>query len=163
VAVEKINVDRTARPAGRRFGLLVHAVLAAVDLRAERESIHSLAVARGRLLGATRAEVDAAVTTAEAALAHPLMRRAATAGRVGGLRREAPVLLRLPDRTLAEGVVDLAFREDTSNGSVWTVVDFKTDREISNRQVEYERQVGLYTSAISKASGEPAEGWLLVV
>jgi ATP-dependent exoDNAse (exonuclease V) beta subunit len=60
-------------------------------------------------------------------------------------------------------VVDLAFREDTSNGSVWTVVDFKTDREISNRQVEYERQVGLYTSAISKASGEPAEGWLLVV
>jgi ATP-dependent exoDNAse (exonuclease V) beta subunit len=91
------------------------------------------------------------------------MRRAATAARVGGLRREAPVLLRLPDRTVAEGVVDLAFREDTSDGPVWTVVDFKTDREASNRKAENERQVGLYASAISKASGEPAHGWLLVV
>jgi ATP-dependent exoDNAse (exonuclease V) beta subunit len=163
VAVEEIKVDRGARPAGRRFGLLVHAVLAAVEFDAKRKSIHSLAEARGRLLGATHEEIDSAVTTAQAALSHPLMRRAATAARVGGLRREAPVLLRLPDGTLAEGVVDLAFRELTSDGPVWTVVDFKTDREISNRQTEYERQVGLYTSAIRKASGEPADGWLLVV
>ncbi len=91
------------------------------------------------------------------------MRRAATAARVARLRREAPILLRLPDQTLAEGVVDLAFREETSRGPVWTVVDFKTDREIGGRRAEYERQVGLYASAISKASGEPADGWLLVV
>jgi len=163
VAVQEIETDRRGRPAGRRFGLLVHAVLAAANLDAKAESLHSLAVARGRLLGATREEIDSAVSTAETALAHPLMQRAATAARGGGLRREAPVLLRLPDGTLAEGVVDLAFRELTSDGPLWTVVDFKTDREIGSRQTEYERQVGLYASAISKASGEPAVGWLLVV
>ena len=93
VAVQAIEADRRGRPAGRRFGLLVHAVLAAANLDAKAESLHSLAVARGRLLGATREEIDSAVSTAQAALAHPLMQRAATAARSGGLRREAPVLL----------------------------------------------------------------------
>jgi len=57
---------------------------------------------------------------------------------------------------LAEGAVDLAIREEEPNGPAWTVVDFKTDREIGMRQPEYERQIGLYAWAITKASGEPS-------
>jgi hypothetical protein len=32
--------------------------------------------------------------------------------------------------TLVEGVVDLAFREETSDFAGWSVVDFKTDSEL---------------------------------
>ena len=68
-------------------------------------------------------------------------------------------MLRLADGSLAEGVVDLAFREARG----WTVVDFKTDREISARRHEYARQLALYARAISAATGEPARAVLLVV
>ena len=72
-------------------------------------------------------------------------------------------MLRCPDGVLAEGVVDLAFREEPPEGPRWTVVDFKTDREIAERRAEYEAQVGLYVEAVARAMGEPAEGALLVV
>jgi len=76
------------------------------------------------------------------------------------------VALRLPDGSLAEGVVDLAFREpaDAARGAAeWTVVDFKTDRELETRRVEYARQVALYAEAVTRATGEPARPVLLVV
>ena len=163
VVVEEVDIDRTERPAGRRFGLLVHAMLAAVDFDGAPEAIRSLGMARGRLLGASREEVESAIARCAAALRHPLMLRAAIAARRGAARREEPVLLRLPNRSLAEGIVDLAFREEEANGPAWIVVDFKTDREIGIRQPEYERQVGLYARAISKATGEPSNPWLLIV
>ncbi len=111
---------------------------------------------RRRLLGATPEEIAAAASAVSAALGHPLLLRAA---RSLALRRETPLLLRLPDGVLAEGVVDLAFRE--ADG--WTVVDFKTDREIEAQRASYEAQVRLYARAVSAATGEPARGALLVV
>ena len=138
-------------------------MLAAVNFDGAPEAIRSLGMARGRLLGTSQEEFESAIATCAAALGHPLMRRAAIAARRGAARREVPVLLRLPNGILAEGIVDLAFRDEDARGSAWTVVDFKTDREIATRQPDYERQVGLYAQAISRASGEPSNPWLLVV
>ena len=63
------------------------------------------------------------------------------------------------DGTLAEGVVDLAFRED----GAWIVIDFKTDRELAAAQTTYEAQVRLYARAVAAATGESARGVLLRV
>jgi ATP-dependent exoDNAse (exonuclease V) beta subunit len=163
VTVEEVALDRTARPGGRRFGTLVHAVLAAVDLDADEASVHAVTRTQGRIVGAADEEVEAAARAVHAALAHPTMRRAAEVAKRGDLRRETPVLLRLDDGRLAEGVVDLAFREKGEGGARWTVVDFKTDREISGRRAEYEAQVAVYAEAIARATGEAARGVLLVV
>jgi len=52
----------------------------------------------------------------------------------------------------------LAFEE---NGT-WTVVDYKTDREIEARgEGRYRRQVALYASAIARATGRPVSGVLV--
>jgi len=60
-------------------------------------------------------------------MTHDVLVRARGADARGACRRETPVTLTLPDGTLIEGVVDLAFEE----GGEWTVVDYKTDREIA--------------------------------
>lgn len=73
-------------------------------------------------------------------------------------------MLRLGDGKLAEGVLDLAFRDSQQGeGAAWTVVDFKTDRELAPRRAEYEAQVRLYVEAVTRATGEPARGVLLVI
>ena len=159
IDVAEVAVDRGSRPSGRRFGSLVHATLAVVDLQADASAVHQTVQAQARLLGATGDELAAAATAVEGALAHPLLQRAALAHGRGELRRETPVMLLQPDGILAEGVVDLAFREENR----WMVVDFKTDRELEPRRREYEAQVGLYVEAVAQATGEPAEGCLLVI
>ncbi len=159
IDVAEVMSDRKSRPSGRRFGTLVHAALAVVDLQADASAVQQTVRAQGRLVGASSEELAAAATAVEAALAHPLLQRAALAQERGELRRETPVMLLLEDGTLAEGVVDLAFREE----SRWIVVDFKTDRELEPRRLEYEAQVGLYANAVARATGDPAEGCLLVV
>jgi ATP-dependent exoDNAse (exonuclease V) beta subunit len=156
VTIEEVSVDRSSRPGGRRFGSLVHATLAVVDLDAKPERIDVVAAAEGRLLGCPPQEVEAAAGVVRAAIDHPLLRRAAAADQ---LRRETPLLLKLPDGSLLEGVVDLAFRE----ANHWTVVDFKTDRELGDRRSRYAAQVGLYADAISQATGEPTRGVLLAL
>jgi ATP-dependent exoDNAse (exonuclease V) beta subunit len=98
----------------------------------------------------------AAADAVQAALAHPLLRRAA-AGRV--CRREVAVTHVQPDGMLVEGVVDAAFLEDAG----WVVVDFKTDRELGERLDGYRRQVALYVEAVEAATGRPASGVLLTV
>jgi ATP-dependent helicase/nuclease subunit A len=100
---------------------------------------------------ATKDEIDAAITAAGAALLHPVLRRAARAGK-GVLRRETPVLLKLGDGTLAEGVLDLVFREADADFDGWTVVDFKTDREFSTTSGHYLAQVRLYAHAVAAAT-----------
>jgi ATP-dependent exoDNAse (exonuclease V) beta subunit len=160
VGFEEVAVSRESRPHGPRFGTLVHALLAAADLDADAAALRAEAAHQGRIVGASEEEIAAAAVAAERALAHPVLRRAATAQAV---RRETPVLLRRDDGVLAEGVVDLAFREQTREGPRWTVVDWKTDREVGERRGVYEAQVGLYAEAIGRATGEPAEGMLLVV
>ena len=71
------------------------------------------------------------------------------------------MLLQRADGILAEGVVDLTFREETPEFSGWAVVDFKTDGEFEPRQAT--AQVGLYATAIEKARDLPARGILLIV
>ena len=156
-AVEAAAVEMRdfARPRGKRFGTLVHAVLAEVDLRAGADGIERVARAQARLIGATAEEKGASVRAVEAVLAHPLLRRAASALEC---RREEPLVHRLEDGTLIEGVVDLAFRESAG----WTVVDFKTDARPDSHP-QYAAQLRLYCAAITAATGLPARAALLAI
>ena len=151
------------RPGGRRFGVLVHATLADVDLQSSPEAVRVAAAIHGRLVDATDEEVSAAAAAVETTLLHPIMRRAARAAENDGLRREAPLLLQRADGTLAEGTADLAFREKTLDFNGWTVVDFKTGGEFEANQARYTAQVALYAEAIGTATSLPTRGVLLVV
>lgn len=51
-----------------------------------------------------------------------------------------------------EGVVDLAFQEETTSGP-WIVIDYKTDFEVKGRLEEYQKQVALYAMGIARATG----------
>lgn len=157
--VERNGVDR---PTGRRFGTLVHAILALIDLGRSSDDVATTAAVQGKIVGATKEEIDAAVAAVLRAKKHPVLQRAANAARTGLLRREIPVML-VDDQTLAEGVVDLAFREETPDFAGWTVVDFKTDRELAEARDRYVRQVQLYSRAVSASTGLPARGALLVI
>ena len=64
----------------------------------------------------------------------------------------------MPDGTMVEGIVDLAFEEDGQ----WAVVDYKTDRELAaDGEERYRRQIAFYMSAIRQATGMPATGVLV--
>ena len=165
-AVAVVEIERDAdRPGGRRFGGLVHAVLAAAPLAAPDErTVRAPEIARlhGRVLGATEAEIAAAAAVVERVLAHPLLARAQSAARRGACRREVPVSMSTDDGLLIEGVVDVAFRED----GAWTVVDYKTDRDLEDvgGAIDvYRRQVALYAEMIARATGEPARAVLMRV
>ncbi|HEV8485055.1 MAG TPA: UvrD-helicase domain-containing protein [Blastocatellia bacterium] len=158
VMVETVGIDFT-RPHGKRFGILVHAILSLVDLEADRSGIEAVVELQGRVVGATSEEVAAATETVARAFEHPLLKRAAVAFLEGRCRRETPVAMLLEDGTLVEGKVDLAFVDDSNVG--WTVVDFKTDFEILGKLEEYRNQVGIYAQAISRATGSEARGVLL--
>ena len=146
------------RPSGPRYGTLVHAVLATVSLDADRGRVGEVAALQGRTLGATDTEVASAEAVVTAALRHPLMNRAREAAAKAVCRRETPVTFNEPGRALIEGVVDLAFQE----GDTWTVVDFKTDRELLEEGLNvYRRQVKLYAEMVSQATGQPATAVLM--
>ena len=150
---------RGRRPAGPRFGTLVHAVLAAVPLDADGDATGQVARLQGRLLGASDSEVEAAAEAAAAGLAHPLFDRVRRAAAAGECRREAPVTMRSDDGVVVEGVVDLAFRD----GDAWVVVDFKTDQELAAGLDVYRRQVQIYADMVARATGGPASGVLMRV
>lgn len=160
VRMESTTADRTARPHGKRFGVLVHAILATVPLDAEDDGVLKTAHAQARLLGASDEEEKAASIAARAVLAHPWLDRARRAAEV---RRETAVTLVEEGGTLIEGVIDLAFREPRGDAFVWTVVDFKTDVEIAGRRAEYELQLSLYAEALRSATGQSVEAGLLSV
>jgi ATP-dependent exoDNAse (exonuclease V) beta subunit len=147
------------RSSGARFGTLVHAVLATVDLQADRADVAAHAHIQARLLGASEEERVAAVEVASAALGHPLLRRAVLADRDGHCRRESGIVIRLDDGTLLECVADLAFKE----AQEWIVVDFKTDADRETQVDVYRRQVALYVRGIIEASGTVARGHVLFV
>jgi ATP-dependent exoDNAse (exonuclease V) beta subunit len=146
-----------ARPAGPRFGTLVHAVLATVALDATEARVDESVSLQARILGAPPDEARSATALVAAALAHPLLARAREAWRSGRCRREAPVACLEPDGSLIEGVLDLAF-EDAEG---FTVVDFKTDTEIAAGLAAYRRQVALYASTIARATGKPVTAVLM--
>jgi ATP-dependent helicase/nuclease subunit A len=160
IQLERISRADVERPSGRRFGALVHAVLAAVDLDGSADEIGVVAQANARLIDATAEEVDAAVATVRTALQHPLMQRAA---RAQTLRRETPLQHYREDGTLIEGVVDLAFQEITPEFQGWTVIDFKTDREIEKAENQYRAQVAAYVEAVGVATKSATRGFLLII
>jgi ATP-dependent helicase/nuclease subunit A len=163
VQVERIERGDFERASGRRFGALVHAILASVDLDADEAAIQASAAVNGRLVGATEEEMIAAGAAVRATLEHPILRRAAVSARKGEIRRETPALLTLDGGSLIEGVVDLAFREDTDEFSGWTVVDFKTDRQFGAASDQYSAQLCMYAEAVHRATGLNSRGILLVV
>jgi ATP-dependent helicase/nuclease subunit A len=148
--VDVIELQREKeRPQGARFGTLVHTILATVALDADSEAIEEMAKLQGRILGCTDDEVTAAIPVVNGVLAHDLIEKANAALGQGHCRRETPITLTRTDGGLIEGVIDLAFLE----GNTWTIVDFKTDKELEKELEHYKRQIGLYAEAISKATG----------
>jgi ATP-dependent exoDNAse (exonuclease V) beta subunit len=163
VLVELVDRGPSERPGGRRFGALVHAILASVDLNGGKQAIEASARVNGRSFGATGEEIEAAERSVSIAVAHPVMQRALASATRAEVRRETPVVLALADGTLIEGVVDLAFRDVTADFNGWTVVDFKTDREFSASSARYIAQVRAYMRSIHVATGLPTRGVLLVL
>src|SRR6185503_7361695 len=120
-----------------------HAVLRDVPLDAIPTTIRQWTQLNARILGAPAEEIEAASTRVEAALRHPLLDRARAAGRK---HREYPVMLRVENARLMEGIIDLAFLENDT----WVIVDFKTGEDISLRSDRYQRQLQWYASALSR-------------
>ena len=108
--------------------------------------------------GSASADTSAAARVAAKVLAHDIIARARAAEPRGACRRETPVTCRMPDGSLVEGIVDLAFEE----GGRWIVVDYKTDRILAAEGEErYRRQIGFYAAAIREATGLAASGVLV--
>jgi ATP-dependent exoDNAse (exonuclease V) beta subunit len=163
VQIEVMQRSVFERPGGRRFGFLVHTLLASIDLDANPEAVRSMTTINGRMVNATEDEVKEASVVVGAALGHPILRRAAASAAKGRLRRETPILYTLGNGDLAEGVVDLAFQEEEAIFVGWTIIDFKTDRELGTSSERYVAQVRMYAEAIAKATALPARGIVMVI
>ncbi len=145
------------RPHGLRFGSLVHLAMLRVNLDASDDTIRVAVTAEGRMLGADDAEVAAAARAVSLALKSPLMMRVRGSADV---RRECPVLLKLDDGAMVEGVADLAFTEGSKGNTIWNIVDFKTDLAIASRLDEYRSQIALYARGIARSISAPTRGIL---
>jgi ATP-dependent exoDNAse (exonuclease V) beta subunit len=157
--VEVLRLPRRGpRPAGTRFGTLVHAVFALAPLDGSERAIPAIAGVQGRLCGAPAAEVAAAAELVTQALRAPLLSRAAHAARRERCRREVPVTLS-EGGCLFEGTIDLLFEEDGR----WQLVDFKSDAPTDAQLDVYRRQVALYAAAASRALGLPVSPVILAV
>jgi ATP-dependent helicase/nuclease subunit A len=161
-AADGIRVEEVpraaARPHGARFGTLVHSTMLRVPFDAGDNQVRRTAAIVGRMLGASDDEVAAAAAAVVAALRAPAI---AIARDAPDVRRECPLLLRLDDGTIVEGVADLAYLSGRGAAPRWTVVDFKTDLDLSTRIDEYRVQLGLYLRAIRASTGIDADGLIL--
>ena len=79
------------------------------------------------------------------------------------IQRNSSSVSAITTSSVVEGVVDLAFREGVGELTGWTVVDFKTDREIAGVSDQYAAQVSAYVAAVGAATGLSSRGILLVV
>lgn len=161
--IEVRDFSRSAeRPFGPRFGTLVHATLATVPLDASERVIRAVAQAQGRILPTAGREpyadeeVYAAVEVVTSLLADPLFDLVRQADRAGRCDRELPIVWKAPDGTLVEGTIDLAFEDLTG----LTIVDFKTDRELSTDLERYTRQLTVYCQALGTIRNTAARGIL---
>lgn len=149
IPVETITLPlEPGRPAGRRFGRLVHEILQRAD---QLEDVAQLARIWARRHGLSDPQSDVAAAVARSAL-----ERISKLVPKGARRlRETPLLVRLEDGTLVDGRIDFAW----SDGAQWTVVDYKTDRR-ERRRVG---QLQLYALALQQTSGLPARGIVLEI
>jgi len=144
------------RPSGARFGTLVHSILRDAPLDADQAAVAALAEVHGRLLGAEPDETAHAIDAALGALEHPLIDRARRSGRT---HRELPVLLKLDNSQVLQGVIDLGFVSD----GTWHIVDFKTDADLAPNRAHYERQLQWYALALSRLNKSAVEAHLLSI
>jgi len=162
-AAVEIQIEQTPRdpnrPRGVRFGALVHAIMQDAPFDSDLAALKRIAKFRGRILGATPVEIDAAAEAAARALSSAVIARAFAAGT--NCRREASIVMRLEDGTVVEGVADLAFQEVENGSAVWTVVDFKTDADLESHLEAYRLQLGFYVRGIMETTGALARGVVL--
>ena len=157
IRIEEIARDRS-RARLKLFGTLVHETMLRIRFDAPRAEIEQVVATVARMIGAGADDAGAAAGTVANALGSAVIRAAASAREV---RREYPVLATLDDGATAEGIADLAFRTETGGASNWTIVDFKTDADLSARLPEYRAQVAIYLRAVRAANGAPASGVIL--
>ncbi|MDD9965211.1 MAG: PD-(D/E)XK nuclease family protein, partial [Myxococcales bacterium] len=136
---------------------LVHAVIADAEFDPHQDWLQALCRHHGRTLGASDAEITAAMRAAQDALGHPLLCRAKESQ---DRRFETPVSFERNGQ-IVEGVVDLAFR-DGGQPPCWIVVDFKTDAQ-PDAHPQYMAQLSLYAEAIERATGMTTEAVLLAI
>ena len=136
------------RPGGRQFGRIVHGVLEAI---ASMEEIEALAAVCCREHGAGEVECAAASAVVREVLDWLAREMAGMTER----HREWPVLVRLSDGRIVDGRIDLAW----SDGTRWTVVDYKTDR----RKNRNSAQLQAYVLAVRRATGMPVRCVVLEV
>ena len=67
------------------------------------------------------------------------------------------MLWRGPDQTLIEGTVDFVF----DDGGELILLDFKTDRELTEGLDRYRRQIAIYCSALQSVRGARPRGILV--
>jgi ATP-dependent helicase/nuclease subunit A len=147
VEIMGTNVPASAESSGKRgrkYGDLLHAILARVDYPAERIGIDAQTAAHE--IGSTMSETERqfVVDVVFRTLAHPLISAAFSAKQV---RREYPVTYET-NGELYEGVIDLTWFD----GNKWTIVDYKTG---PGDEPRYRRQIALYGEAVRKATGTP--------
>jgi ATP-dependent helicase/nuclease subunit A len=137
----------TRAASGKRFGTLVHAVLAAVALDADEQEVRRLATTFARFEDGAPHEVEEAVSRVVRALRSPHFDVIRRASRV---YREVPVTVRTHDPPVVlDGVIDLLLVEP----SELTVIDFKTDDPDTmtpESRARYASQVGLYAEALAE-------------
>ncbi|MFT5356522.1 MAG: ATP-dependent helicase/nuclease subunit A [Polyangiales bacterium] len=160
VTIVSTEASQRSRPSGPRFGTLVHAILGDSAFGAGGDEIAQQARFHARALGATDAELQAAIDAATDAFTHPILERAAASA---DARREVSLVHRQVDGAILEGIADLVFHEaDPFGGGGWVVVDFKTDLADDVRDA-YLVQIELYAEAVEAATGETCQGILLGV
>ncbi|MGH7780758.1 MAG: UvrD-helicase domain-containing protein [Candidatus Binataceae bacterium] len=157
ILVEEIARDRS-RARFRLFGTLVHETMLRIRFDIAHMEIEQAASSVARMIGAGADDVEAAIGAVTNALGSQVIRDAARASEV---RREYPVLTTLDDGTTAEGIADLAFRSGSGGVARWTIVEFKTDADLSRRLPEYRAQLAIYMRAVRAATGTPATGVIL--
>jgi ATP-dependent exoDNAse (exonuclease V) beta subunit len=129
---------------GRKYGDLVHALLAHALFPPDRAEIEARATTDeiGSRMDASYRQ--RAIDTVVRTLAHPLVSSACQAQRV---HREYPVTYET-NGELYEGVIDLV----SFNGKRWTVIDYKTG---PGDEPRYRRQIAIYGEIIRKTTAAP--------
>ena len=131
-------------PRGRKYGDLVHALLAHASFPPDRAEIEALATAHEIGASMSASHRQAAVDTVVRTLAHPLVTSAFQAQRV---HREYPATYEANEE-LYEGVIDLV----SFDGKRWMVLDYKTG---PGDEPRYRRQIAIYGEIIRKTTGAP--------
>ena len=147
--VEIIRLESSAQARrlrrGRKYGDLVHALLAQAEYPANRAGIEALATVHEIGSKMTAGEREAAIEVAVRTFSHPLVTAAFASERV---HREFPVTYET-NGELYEGVIDLTWFD----GMRWNVLDYKTG---PGDEPRYRRQVTIYGEALRKVTGAPA-------